>query len=82
MPLARALSGAGQDVALIERASLGGSCVNWGCTPSKAVISSARLAAQARRATEWGVRIPQVEVDFAAVMDRARGLVAEARGEL
>lgn len=82
VPLARALSGAGHEVALIERGSLGGSCVNWGCTPSKAVISSARLAAQARRAAEWGVRIPHVEVDFPAVMDRARGMVAEARGEL
>ncbi len=46
------------------------------------MIASARLAAQARRAAEWGVRIPHVEVDFAAVMDRARGLVAEARQEL
>lgn len=82
VPLARALSGAGHEVALIERGSLGGSCVNWGCTPSKAVIPSARLAAQARRAAEWGVRIPHVEVDFPAVMDRARGMVAEARGEL
>lgn len=82
VPLARALSDAGQDVTLIERNHPGGSCVNWGCTPSKAVIASARLAAQARRAAEWGVRIPQVGVDFPAVMDRARGLVQTARGEL
>lgn len=87
VPLARALSdgGAGAtrgNVVLIERDHAGGSCVNWGCTPSKAVIASARLAAQARRAAEWGVRVPRVEVDFLAVMDRARGLVAAARGEL
>ena len=60
----------------------GGSCVNWGCTPSKAMIASSRLAAQARRASEWGIRIPRVEVDFAAVMDRARGMAEGARGEL
>lgn len=82
VPLARALADAGQEVALVERSHPGGSCVNWGCTPSKAVIASARLAAQARRAAEWGVRIPAVEVDFPAVMDRARGLVEAARGEL
>jgi pyruvate/2-oxoglutarate dehydrogenase complex dihydrolipoamide dehydrogenase (E3) component len=82
VPLARALAGAGRPVALAERNQPGGSCVNWGCTPSKAMIASARLAAQARRASEWGIRIPRVEVDFAAVMDRARGLVESARGEL
>lgn len=82
VPLARALAGAGRRVALVERNHPGGSCVNWGCTPSKAMIASSRLAAQARRASEWGIRIPTVEVDFAAVMDRARGMVEGARGEL
>ena len=82
VPLARALAAAGRRVALVERNRLGGSCVNWGCTPSKAMIASSRLAAQARRASEWGIRIPEVEVDFAAVMDRARGMVEGARGEL
>lgn len=82
VPLARALAGAGRQAALVERDRPGGSCVNWGCTPSKAMIASSRLAAQARRAHEWGVRIPTVEVDFAAVMERARGMVEEARGEL
>lgn len=82
VPLARALAAAGRPVALVERDRLGGSCVNWGCTPSKAMIASSRLAAQARRASEWGIRIPEVQVDFAAVMDRARGMAEGARGEL
>ncbi len=82
VPLARALAGAGRSVALIERAHLGGSCVNFGCTPSKAMIASARLAARARAASDLGLRIPRVEVDFRAVMDRARGLVAQSRGQL
>jgi pyruvate/2-oxoglutarate dehydrogenase complex dihydrolipoamide dehydrogenase (E3) component len=51
MPLARALAAAGRAVALIEREHLGGSCVNFGCTPSKAFIASARAAADARRAS-------------------------------
>lgn len=82
VPLARALSAAGRDVVLIERAHLGGSCVNFGCTPSKAIIASARAAADARRAGALGIRIPRVEVDFLAVMDRARALVAQSKGEL
>lgn len=82
VPLARALADAGRSVVLFERAHLGGSCVNFGCTPSKALIASARLAADARRAGEWGLRIPTVEVDFAAVMARVRGLVAAAKDSL
>ena len=82
VPLASALATAGRRVALIERAHLGGSCVNFGCTPSKAVIASACLAADARRAASLGTIIPQVEVDFGRVMKRARGLVAQAKSEL
>jgi pyruvate/2-oxoglutarate dehydrogenase complex dihydrolipoamide dehydrogenase (E3) component len=82
VPLARALAGAGRIVALFERAHLGGSCVNFGCTPSKALIASARIAADARHASEWGIRIPTIDVDFAAVMARVRGLVADAKGSL
>ncbi len=82
MPLARSLAEAGRSVALIEREHLGGSCVNFGCTPSKAMIASARLAADARRAAEYGLRIAEVSVDFRAVMARARGIVAEAKRSL
>lgn len=82
VPLARALGAARRTVALIEREHLGGSCVNFGCTPSKAMIASARLAADARRASELGINIPQVTVDFPSVMNRARRLVAGAKGLL
>ena len=82
VPLARALAAEGRPVILIERAHLGGSCVNFGCTPSKAVIASARLAADARKAARLGILIPQIEVDFRAVMDRARELVAQSKNEL
>jgi choline dehydrogenase-like flavoprotein len=82
VPLARALAAAGRDVVLLEREHLGGSCVNFGCTPSKALIASARLAADARRAGTMGIRIPQVEVDLPAVMARVRAMVAQAKGDL
>ncbi|NPD66900.1 mercuric reductase [Lichenicola cladoniae] len=82
VPLARSLAEAGQQVALIERVHLGGSCVNFGCTPSKALIASAQVAYEARNGERWGIRIPTIDVDFGAVMDRVRGMVAAARNSL
>jgi len=78
-PLARALAKAGKTVALAERKYLGGSCVNFGCTPTKAAIASARVAHLARRAGDFGLRISQVDVDFAAVIRRASEIALESR---
>ncbi len=65
-------AGVGARVALIERGLLGGDCLNTGCVPSKAILRSARAAADARRAEAFGVRVPAVEPDFDAVMRRMR----------
>jgi pyruvate/2-oxoglutarate dehydrogenase complex dihydrolipoamide dehydrogenase (E3) component len=73
------LAKAGQKVALVERGPLGGVCVNSGCTPTKTMVASARLAYQARRAAEYGVRLGPVSVDLAAVRERKRAMVAGAR---
>jgi pyruvate/2-oxoglutarate dehydrogenase complex dihydrolipoamide dehydrogenase (E3) component len=79
IPLAFALAKKGWQVALAERKYLGGSCVNFGCTPTKAAIASARVAHLARRGAEFGLRIPEVEVDFPAVLRRARDIALESR---
>jgi pyruvate/2-oxoglutarate dehydrogenase complex dihydrolipoamide dehydrogenase (E3) component len=76
VPLAIDLAGTGQRVVVFERGKLGGSCVNVGCTPSKAFLASAHGAGRARRAAEIGVHC-DVRVDFAAVMDRVRATVAD-----
>jgi pyruvate/2-oxoglutarate dehydrogenase complex dihydrolipoamide dehydrogenase (E3) component len=73
------LARAGQKVALVERDQLGGVCVNRGCTPTKTMVASARLAYQARRGAEYGVHIEPVSVDLAAVRERKRAMVAGAR---
>src|SRR5215469_4775332 len=73
------LAKAGQKVALVERGPLGGVCVNTGCTPTKTMVASARLAYQARRGAEYGVRTGPVSVDLAAVRERKRAMVAGAR---
>jgi len=82
IPLAHSLAGAKKKVALIERQQLGGSCVNFGCTPTKAAIASARVAHLARRGNEFGLKIPKVEVDFPAVLKRARDIAKESRDGL
>jgi pyruvate/2-oxoglutarate dehydrogenase complex dihydrolipoamide dehydrogenase (E3) component len=73
------LAKAGRRVALVERGPLGGVCVNRGCTPTKTMVASARLAYQARRGAEYGVRTGPVSVDLAAVRERKRAMVAGAR---
>jgi pyruvate/2-oxoglutarate dehydrogenase complex dihydrolipoamide dehydrogenase (E3) component len=80
IPLAYSLAEEGKSVALAERKHLGGSCVNFGCTPTKAAIASGEVAAQARRAAEFGVNVPEVEVDFPKVLERARGIVEKKTG--
>ena len=81
-PLAHSLAKKGKRTALVERKHLGGSCVNFGCTPTKAGLASARLAHLARRASEFGLDIPKIEVDFPAVIRRARAIVDEHRSGL
>ncbi|MCG0286915.1 mercuric reductase [Streptomyces sp. PSAA01] len=73
------LAKAGRKVALVERGHLGGVCVNSGCTPTKTMVASARVAHQARRGAEYGVRTGPVSVDLAAVRERKRAMVAGAR---
>ena len=63
-------------VALVEAGEMGGDCLNRGCMPSKALIQSARVAHQARQAHGFGVTTGQVQVDFAAVMQRVRSIIA------
>src|SRR5919112_3901870 len=82
IPLAYKLAAEGKSVGLAERKNLGGSCVNFGCTPTKAVIASARVAHQARRASDYGLEIPEVRVDFPAVLERAKEIVELKRGGL
>lgn len=77
--LAVGLAKRGQSVALIEGDKLGGTCVNNGCTPTKTLRKSARVAHMARRAADFGVTTGEVSVDFPAAMARMRERVDTAR---
>lgn len=78
-PLAGALATAGQRVALIERKYVGGTCVNYGCTPTKTMVASAAVAHFARRAANYGVRVGSVSVDMTRVRERKQEIVEEFR---
>jgi pyruvate/2-oxoglutarate dehydrogenase complex dihydrolipoamide dehydrogenase (E3) component len=67
-PLSHRLADCGWKVALIEREHLGGSCINYGCTPTKKMIASARVAHTVYKAAEYGVHTSQVSVDLPAIV--------------
>lgn len=75
VPLATRLAAAGKRVLVAERAEVGGTCTNYGCTPTKTMIASARAAHVAYTARRLGVRVDGVHVDFAAVVARKDEMV-------
>jgi pyruvate/2-oxoglutarate dehydrogenase complex dihydrolipoamide dehydrogenase (E3) component len=77
--LGSALAQAGWRTALIERDQLGGTCVNVGCTPTKTMAATARVAYLAGRAVEYGVQTGPVSVDLAEVRRRKDELVNMVR---
>lgn len=71
VPLAEGLAKEGRQVVLFERDRFGGTCINWGCTPTKAFLAAAHAVGRARQASALGIRC-RIEVDFPGVMDRVR----------
>jgi pyruvate/2-oxoglutarate dehydrogenase complex dihydrolipoamide dehydrogenase (E3) component len=78
-PLAKAFGNAGWKTALIERAYIGGTCINYGCTPTKTMFNSARVAYLARRAADYGVHHGAVTVNLREVRERKQRVVEEFR---
>jgi pyruvate/2-oxoglutarate dehydrogenase complex dihydrolipoamide dehydrogenase (E3) component len=78
-PLSQKLADYGWSVALVEKAELGGTCVNTGCTPTKTMVASAQVAHYARHAEQWGVRAGEVTVDLPKVVDRKDQIVHQWR---
>src|SRR6266403_4457642 len=74
-PLCQALAGAGMRTALVEREYVGGTCVNVGCTPTKTMVASARVAYLARRGADYGVHTGELKIDMAKVRERKRAIV-------
>lgn len=64
----------GMSVAVVERAELGGVCLNWGCIPTKSLLKSAQVLEYAQHAEAYGVKIEKAEPDFDAMIARSRGV--------
>src|ERR1019366_2451446 len=78
-PLSTALAEAGMRTALIEREHVGGTCVNEGCTPTKTMVASARVAYLARRGADYGVHTGDIRIDMERVRQRKRDIVNSFR---
>ena len=74
-PLTSALTANGLRTALIERSKVGGTCVNWGCTPTKTMIASADVAHAVDRARDYGVNVDSYGVELSVVRGRKRDVV-------
>lgn len=87
-PLVSALAAAGHKTALIESTHIGGTCINEGCTPTKTMVASAKVAYYARRQADYGIKststsggtAPEVTVDMNVVRKRKRDIVDSFRG--
>jgi dihydrolipoamide dehydrogenase len=64
-------------VTLVEKHKMGGDCLNTGCVPSKALIKSAKVASLIKRAKEFGINVPESNVDFPAVMERVQSIITK-----
>jgi pyruvate/2-oxoglutarate dehydrogenase complex dihydrolipoamide dehydrogenase (E3) component len=78
-PLSMALAQAAMHTALIERVHVGGTCVNEGCTPTKTMVASGRVAYLAQRAADYGVQTGAVSIDLVKVRQRKRDIVNRFR---
>jgi pyruvate/2-oxoglutarate dehydrogenase complex dihydrolipoamide dehydrogenase (E3) component len=82
-PLAKALAEAGQKVILVEEAQLGGSCLNYGCVPTKTLLASATRAHQVHTASSLGIHVRgEVKIDMPAVIARKERLLNKSRSSL
>ena len=73
-PAAIRASQLGLKVAIIEKESLGGICLNWGCIPTKALLKSAQVYEYMKHSTSYGINAKEVQADFGGVIKRSRGV--------
>jgi dihydrolipoamide dehydrogenase len=64
----------GLKTAIVERESLGGICLNWGCIPTKALLKSANVFEYIKHASDYGLKVDNADKDFEAVIKRSRGV--------
>src|SRR5437867_11908235 len=70
----------GLKTAVVEKDELGGTCLNWGCIPTKAWIVSAHLFEQIKRAKEFGIEVDEPRINWAGLLDRKQKLMKQVTG--
>ncbi len=70
----------GAKVAVIEREQLGGTCLNWGCIPTKTLLASSELVHRMRHAEAWGAKAKDITFDYAKIAERKNGVIEKLRG--
>src|ERR1044072_9956980 len=80
VPLAGAFARSGRKTAIVEREHVGGTCINEGCTPTKTMVASARVAYLARRGANYGVQTGPIQENLALVRERKRNILKRCRG--
>ena len=70
----------GVSVALVEKEALGGTCLNWGCIPTKTLIASSDLYARIQNASELGITVSGTKIDYSAMIERKDGVVSKLQG--
>src|SRR5579863_9189361 len=78
-PLCHALAQAGLRTALVEREHVGGTCINEGCTPTKTMVASGRVAYLARRGPDYGVKTGAIRIAMERIRKRKRDIVKQFR---
>ncbi len=78
-PLALRCAAKGMKVALIERDNVGGTCLNWGCIPTKTLLASAKLLSHVKHAADFGLKVETVGFDWSKVQSRKDQVVAKLR---
>ena len=64
----------GLKTAVVEKESLGGVCLNWGCIPTKALLKSAQVFEYINHANDYGISVPTATADFSSIVKRSRGV--------
>ena len=64
----------GMNVAVVEKESIGGICLNWGCIPTKALLKSANVFEYIKHAQDYGINVKEASIDFGGIISRSRGV--------
>ncbi|MBK0383122.1 mercuric reductase [Pedobacter sp. SD-b] len=79
IPLSKKFAQAGKKVALIEKRMIGGTCINDGCSPTKTMVASARVAYLVKNGAKWGANPKNFELDYSTVLERKNAIVKSFR---